>query len=121
MLADSASAHQDGTTSMLRAGIDRVQGPAAPFVLRAALVVRIQGDIGDVGQHDFDLKCLDIDGTEVMPRLDGQFTIERGGGATFLVLTMQAPFQRPGSYVFVLRVDRVQLGDWNLNVVQTTA
>ncbi len=118
ILADAATAHPDGTISMLRAWINQVWGAAAPFPFRGALAIRIQGEIGDQGKHSFDLKCLDLDGQEVLPKLQGEFEVPKGGGAASFVLNIQAAFQKPAKYVFVLRVDRVQLQEWQIGVLQ---
>ncbi len=120
ILADAASAHPDGTISMLRAWINRIWGSTPPFLLRGALAIRIEGEIGDQGKHSFDLKCLDLDGQEALPKVEGEFEVPKGGGAASLVLNLQAAFKQPAKYLFVLRVDRVQLQEWPIEVCVRT-
>ena len=117
-LAEAAAAHPDGTMSILRAGIDRVMSEHPPYTLHAALVVRIQSEIGDVGKHRFDIKGLDQDGQGVLPALEGEFEVPQGGGTSAFILGMHVVFEKAGTYLFVLRVDNVQLDDWTLHVGQ---
>lgn len=117
LLAEAATGHPDGTISMLRAGISHVwvQSPA-PFGLQAALVSRIEADLGDTGGHQFDLRCMNDDGTEVMPRMQGQFAVPKGGGTNNLILNFTTAFPQAGRYTFVLRVDNVQLDQCSVQV-----
>lgn len=117
-LAEAAAAHPDGTMSILRAGIDRVWAERPPYSLKAALVVRIQSEIGDAGKHRFDIKGLDQDGAGVLPALEGEFEVAKGGGTSAFILGMHVAFEKAGTYVFVLRVDNVQLDDWTVHVGQ---
>lgn len=115
-LAEAAAAHPDGTMSILRAGIDRVMGERAPFALNAALVIRIQSEMGDAGKHRFDIKGLDQDGSEILPKLEGEFEVPQKGGSSAFILGMHVVFQKAGTYLFVLRVDNVQMDDWRIHV-----
>lgn len=112
ILADAATAHPDGTVSMLRAWINQVFGPKPPFLLRAALAVRIEGSEQDHGQHRFAISCLAEDGSAVLPTVEGDFEFPKEGGATSFVVGLQAPFQSTGLFRFSLRVDGVELQDW---------
>lgn len=116
VLAEAATTHPDGTISMLRAGINQIRGEGPPFKLRAALAVRIQAELGDAGKHRFDLKCMNEDGAEALPTLEGEFEVAQGGGVSSFVLAMQVDFQAAGRFLFVLRVDRVQLDEWTITV-----
>ncbi len=118
IVAEAATAHPDGTISILRAWINQLSGQAPPFVLRGALAIRIEGEIGDSGTHKFDLRCLNEDGRDVIPKLEGSFEVPQGGGVSAFVLNLQAPFQNAGKYLFVLRVDQVQLSEWPMTVSQ---
>ena len=117
ILAEAATGHPDGTVSMLRAGITHVwTQPNPPFGIQAALVSRIEADIGDAGQHQFDLRCMNDDGAEVMPRLSGHFAVAAGGGANNVILNFNTPIPKHGRYTFVLRVDNVQLDQCTVQV-----
>jgi uncharacterized protein DUF6941 len=109
MLAEAATGHPDGTISMLRAGITHVWVQQPPYGLQASLVSRIEAEMGDAGSHQFDLRCMNDDGAEVMPKMQGQFTAPQGGGVNNLILNFSTAFPKPGRYTFVLRVDNVQL------------
>jgi len=119
MLAEAATGHPDGTISMLRAGITHVWVQQPPYGLQASLVSRIEAEMGDAGQHQFDLRCMNDDGAEVMPKMQGQFTAPQGGGANNLILNFTTAFPGPGRYTFVLRVDNVQLDACWVQVTQS--
>lgn len=82
ILAESASTHPDGTFSLLRGGITHVWAPAPPFQLQGSLVVRIEGTLVDKGNHKFDVRCMDQDGVDSMPKIEGQFTVQQGAITT---------------------------------------
>jgi hypothetical protein len=115
VVAESATGHPDGTVSMLRAGITHVWGEKPPLALQAALVVRIEFDIGDEGDHQFDLKSMDADGKEILPKLSGKFGVPKAGPGSFhLILGFNIAFKGFGRYVFVFRVDSVQQDTWTV-------
>jgi hypothetical protein len=118
MLAEAATGHPDGTISMLRAGINHVMVQQPPYHMQAALVSRIEAEMGDVGNHQFDLRCMNEDGAEVMPKLAGNFHVQQGGGANNLIMNFQTAFPKPARYTFVLRVDNVQLDACTVQVTQ---
>jgi hypothetical protein len=114
LLAEAATAHPDGTISMLRAGITNVWGEKPPVNLQASLVSRILAELGDSGDHQFDLRCMDEDGKEIMPRLHGTFQVPAGGGHSNLILNFGIGFTRHGRHMFVLRIDNVQYDTWTV-------
>ena len=116
LLAEAATTHPDGTISMLRAGITNVWGEKPPVNMQASLVTRIEADLGDVGQHQIEIMCMDEDGKEVMPKLDGQFQVARGGGHNNILLNFGFGFPSFGQFTFVVRVDHVQYDTWTLRV-----
>ena len=118
LLAETAAAHQDGTVSILRAGITRVWGEKPPVHLQGCLVVRIEGDLTDKGSHQFDVRCMDEDGAEVMPKLSGQFAVPQGGAVQNLLLVFGTQFERLGTYVFTVRIDNAEQDRWSIKVVQ---
>ncbi len=119
ILAEAATSHPDGTMSMLRAGITHVwAGDSGPYQLQAAFVVRIEAEMTDAGNHEFDLKCMDEDGRGVLPTLGGQFTVGHGGGVNNLILGMSVAFPKLGRYVFVVRVDNVERDTWTVTVAR---
>ena len=118
LLAEAATGHPDGTISMLRAGITHVWVQQPPYGLQASLISRIEAELGDAGSHNFDLRCMNEDGAEVMPKMQGQFNAPQGGGANNLILNFTTAFPKPGRYTFVLRVDNVQLDACSVQVTQ---
>jgi hypothetical protein len=114
ILAEAATGHPDGTVSMLRAGITHVWAETPPFPLQAALVARIETEMGDVGLHQAEIKCMDEDGQQVMPTIAGQFEAPQGGGNSTLILGFNAAFPKAGRYLFYLHVDKVERDAWPL-------
>lgn len=118
LLAEAATAHPDGTISMLRAGITNVWGDKPPVALQASLVTRIEADPGDVGKHAVEIFLIDADGKEVMPKLSGEFEVARGGGHNNIILNFQVQFPSLGLFQFVIRVDNVQYDVWTLRTAK---
>jgi hypothetical protein len=118
LVAEAATLHPDGTMSILRAGITHLWAVAPPFALQGALVVRIDADGADKGPHRFDIRCMNEDGGDVMPSINGQFDVPQGGAGNNLILGFNLAFPNPGTFVFVVRVDDVQRDSWNLLVTQ---
>ena len=117
LLAEAATAHPDGTVSMLRAGINRAVNHTAPIPLSAALVARVDGDITEGGSnHKFTLRLMNEDGKDVIPKLEGQFQLPPDGGSVNVVMNLQASFPRHGRYSFYLNVDGVQHEQWPVEV-----
>ena len=119
LLAEAATSHPDGTFSVLRAGVTNVWGDKPPVNLQASLVTRIDADLGDVGDHRIEIMCMDEDGKEVMPKLDGQFAVARGGGHNNILLNFGFGFPAFGLYTFVVRVDGMQYDTWTLKASPT--
>ena len=121
ILAEAVTNHPDGTTSMLRAGLTHVWADKTPVPLRGALYVRIEADMGDEGTHQFDLRCLDEDGHEVIPKTEGQFQVSQGGGSINLVLGLSVAFNKFGPFEFVLRIDNVLSDTWRIKATNTSS
>lgn len=118
ILAEAATNHPDGTTSMLRAGIDNVRAERTPALFRGALVARIEGEAGERGRHDFEINCIDEDGNDQLPPIKGQFDLPNSGGKNTLVLALQTKLERFGLYQFNLVLDKALVSSWNLRVEQ---
>lgn len=119
LLAEAATGHPDGTISMLRAGINQLWVQQPPYQFQGTLVVRVEGEAGDASpSHSLDLRCMDDDGTEVIPQIQGQFGVPKGGGINNVILQFATMFPKPGKYTFVLRVNNVLLDTYSLTVSQ---
>lgn len=117
LLAESASAHPDGTVSLLRAGINRAVNPTAPVPLVAALVARVDGDVSEGGsRHGFKVRLLDEDGRDVIPKVEGSFVLPPEWGAVNLVINFQAAFPRHGRFAFHFSVDDNLHAQWSVDV-----
>lgn len=111
ILAEHATAHPDGTISMLRSGIDRIGTKQLPAKFQGTLIVRIAGDLADAGPHEMDLRCMDQDGKLQLPTVQGRFEIPQGGGVTNLLFGLEVAFPEAGKMGWYLRVDRTSLDD----------
>ena len=117
LLSDAASAHPDGTFSLLRAGITDVNIPQGqPLVFHGAFVARIVGTSGDAGAHALAIRVMTQDGKAVAPDVQGQFSIPDGGGATQVVANFNLLFPAHGRYTFWLSVDRNEADSWEVRV-----
>ena len=120
ILAEHATGHPDGTFSMLKAGIDRMQASKMPAPFKAALVVRIEPDVADQGEHTFDIRCMDADGKQVLQGQRGKFKAPESGGTLNLILSMAGSFPNTGNFSFYLRIDNVEVDSWTVRVVAAT-
>lgn len=109
LLAEAACLNADGTISMLRAGISHIWGDP-PYTLQANLVVQIETDAGDQGDHTLEVRCMDEDGKLAAPAIQGGFSAPQGGGSSTILLGLGFAFPKGGTYIFYCRVDK-QLQD----------
>ena len=117
ILADAATPHPDGTISMLRAGINHVASDKLPVVLKASLVVRIECEPDDTGQHIVELLCVDSDGQQIMPPHKSQIDVAEGASVHNIIMGLQVKFEQPGPYSFIVRVDDQDRDSWAVVVV----
>lgn len=119
LLADAARVHPDGTFSLLRGGIDRVQVPRTqPIHFRGSVVVRIAGSLSEAGEHEFSLRILNEDGQSIAPDITGRFKIPEGGGGAVAVVDFALVLPSYGRYSFCLLVDRHEIDTWDVRAVE---
>jgi hypothetical protein len=119
LLADAARSHPDGTFSLLRGGIDRVNVPRTqPIHFRGSIVARIFGTLSEAGAHDFRLRILSEDGQSIVPDISGGFRIPEGGGGAVAVVDFALILPAYGRYTFSLLVDRHELDTWEIRAVE---
>jgi hypothetical protein len=117
LVADSARSHPDGTFSLLRGGIDRVQVPAdQPLIHRGSVVARLAGTAAEAGKHRFTLKVEAESREVVAPDIVGAFEIPPGGGGAVAVLDFGFRLTAPGAYRLVLFAGDQQLDTWRVIV-----
>lgn len=122
LVADSARRHPDGTFSLLRGGIDRLEmAPGQPIVHRGSVVVRLHGDETDAGKHEFVLKVEAKNGEKIAPDLAGAFEIPKTGGGAVVAFDFGFQIPGPGPYRFVLLSDGKELDSWRVDVVTASA
>jgi hypothetical protein len=118
LLGEAAAAHPDGTVSILRAGINRVSGPKLPVLLMGVLVVKIEGEAAESGDHTIKIRIIDSDGNDIAPKLDGNFTVGPRGGSSQLILNFRMSFPKYGRYEFSTIIDKVVYGSLGIDVVE---
>jgi hypothetical protein len=118
-LADAARQHPDGTVSLLRGFIDRVQAPRnQPITFHGSFVARMTGSLGEEGPHAFKVRILMEDGQTVVPDITGSFVIPQGGGAATAVVDFAFILPSYGRYSFVLLTDNHELDTWEVRAVE---
>jgi hypothetical protein len=116
LLGEAATAHPDGTVSILRAGINRVWGQKLPIHLIGALVVKIDAEAAESGEHTVKIRVIDSDGKDVAPKLEGSFKVGDRGGSTNIILNFNMTFPQHGRYEFSTIIDRVVYGSLSIDV-----
>lgn len=119
LLSEAATAHSDGTVSILRAGIRKLQGKALPVAFQGCLVVRIElahAEGGAGRKHAIEIRTMDEDGKDLGFKLQGSFETSDGGGESTLLLGFGLLLKRFGKYVFHINVDNVTYDSWTLSV-----
>lgn len=121
MLAEAATAHPDGTVSMLRAGITRVQTSQMPMPLRLSLVASIAAEPSERGKHTLEMNCIDEDGNDRLPAISLQFETPPTGGTNHLIIAINKKLSEFGVYQFNLVIDREQKASCTLQVAKIGA
>jgi hypothetical protein len=120
IIADSARRHEDGTFSLLRGGVDRVEiAPGAETVHhRGSVVARIRGEHEDQGKHSFRLSVVDSRGTKIAPDLDGEFEIPANGASAVLAFDfgIQVQVAKLTAYSFVLFLNGKETDSWKVDI-----
>ena len=76
-----------------------------------SLLVRIEGDASELGQHQMELRFVDADHRQIGETVSGGFEFTQDLRATEMSLTIQGlPFPKPGQYEFVITVDGRHIG-----------
>jgi len=114
LIAEAATAHPDGTISMLRVGVNRAWWQNEPIPLKANLIIRIEAEVSEKGTHDFRVGCTDEDGKPRLPDFGGTFQAPDMGGSCNFIIGLPPQLPRFGVYYFTLVVDRLELASYKL-------
>lgn len=119
IMADAVATHPDGTFSLLRGGITRVNIPKNhPIGFHGALLARINATPAEAGQHEFKLICVDQDGARVGQELAGNFALPPEGGQGNLAVVVHLGLPRLGKYSFLFSVDKHEYDSWLIEAVE---
>jgi len=122
LIADAARVHPDGTFSILRGGVNRVQAPrSAPIHFRGSVVVRVAGDLAEAGPHEIRLRVLNQDGHSIQPDVTAQVHIGDGGGSAVAVIDFSFLLPGYGRYTFALLIDDQRADSWEVRAEEPEA
>lgn len=116
ILAEYASYHTDGTFTVVRAGLDRIWNPTVPVQFTGVLVVRMNCEFTESGSHAFEIKVINSDGKEIMPRLSSQFNVPHGGGYFNVAFRFSTTFPEFGDYFFCVMINGQESERLRVNV-----
>lgn len=121
LFADAARTHPDGTFSVLRGGIDRLETPPSqPAVLKGTLLLRTRAALSEVGKHRFVIRFQNADGQRIAPDLEGEFEIPEGGGSGQLALDVHFTLPEFGRFQFSVSIDGVEHDTWTISSEKKT-
>lgn len=122
-LGDSVTQHADGTISVARGGISKLQAPKdKPAVVSTGLFARVKAPQGPHKLRiDFELPVgatppLDVAGNPFPTSFPLDVQIEEQASAVHVVAQFHIAFTARGKYVFKLVVDEQILDTWELVV-----
>jgi len=118
ILAERADRHADGTVTIFKGGIARIQAPEFPLLFDASVVVFFRGDDGDGGSHELQVHRLDQDGKNLLPDLKAKFDMEivDGFGVGNTIANLRAlDIKTPGNYTFVADMDGARVSGLVVN------
>lgn len=115
VVCEYVSVNADGTFGLLRGGLNRLPVPAFPFSRSLGFLVRITGEFGEEGAHDFKLVVVDDKGQE-LTKASGHFHIQPEQRIINIGINMPVPLQRAGAINARLIIDRQFSADWPLDI-----
>ena len=124
LLCEHASAHPDGTFSLLRGGIDNWNVAAFPAQTRFGFVVILELLSTEVGRpHTAELDIIDADGNRVLPQAKIPFSIPVKVNITrykwnLVGGDMMVPISKAGKYSLQVGVDGHHLASIEFQVIQ---
>lgn len=118
-VAESATTHADGTTSVLRAWIDQITTNGVPVNFSCAIVARIKPEDSEVGQHGFTIQARQPSGALAL-ELSGEFRVDVVGKAASVAAAVEFLLTESGQTDLVLAVDGVDIERWPLQVITAT-
>lgn len=121
ILAEAVTNHKDGTFSLLRGGITRLQGDTTGgIVFRGALLIRIAFDPLEIQvQHAFKVSCVTADGQDVGLSVTGEIEVQSGTKYLNFAVNLQHKFSRAGDYEFAVSMNNNQMASWPLSIQST--
>lgn len=116
VVADYVSVNPDGTFGMLRGGLSRLQIPQVPGVVSLGFLIRITGEFGEEGPHDFKLMVVDYDGQNIA-KAEGTIHIQPEQRVINMGINMPLNIQSAGRISARLILDKQLAADWPLEIV----
>lgn len=121
-VAEHVTHHQDGSFTVVRGGIDQFSGePGEPIPVQGSLMIMIDASRHEVGQHDFKISIVSMDGNKVADDIEGEFSIQEGGGKTQFSIDFRFQVEDPGTYEFGLNIDGREESRWSIHATEVTS
>ncbi len=115
--AEHVTFHQDNTFTAVRAGVERFRAPEEESIpVSGHLVVMIQSDPHETGEHSFSLSVINRGGSRIAPDVDGEFTVPEGGGRAKFTIPFQFEIEQPGTYEFGFTINGEMKSRWKFQV-----
>ena len=122
IVADAARVHPDGTFSILRGGIDRIQTPRTqPIHFRGSFVARVTGSLSEACDHEFQLRIINEEGQSIAPDINGNIRVPEEGGSAVAAADFALILPAYGRYTFALLVDRQEIDNWEIHAAEATS
>lgn len=120
VVCQSANLGPDGTFNILGGGRDRLAAPAFPLVVPTmTLVLRVEAQPTEVGQHRLGIRLVNADGRLLMAPPDAEFEVGSGRRlVNFLMEVANLRFPAAGSYGFEVRIDGQHCRSWPLELIE---
>jgi hypothetical protein len=123
ILADAASANDDGTFSLLRGGISEVRViPGSPLLFSGSLIVRLEATPEEKGSYDVAIRIETDAGEPVGEQPRVKFVVgEKGSSVLNAAANMHLLLPKLGRYEFSVQVDGKKIDKTYLTAVAAPA
>jgi len=115
LLADAVTAHEDGTFTVLRGGINLTTGQGqGPFLFNGGMLVRLIFAKTELGRHDVMVTCVNDKGEACTDHFSRSVVVTEQRRVFSLCVAIMMAIPQVGRYKFVLSVDGRPVEEWPL-------
>jgi hypothetical protein len=113
----AANAQAGGTYNLLGAGFDRIVATQLPMPVNFAVLLRVDVHPPAAGEHEVEMRLIDADGRDIIPRLRRSVTLEPSARYIHELLQVRhLPFPTEGLFTLEVFLDGRPSGEWNFQV-----